>query len=627
MKLKIGAKLIASAIIALLVTSFIGFLGLNQASQINDNASDISQNWMEKQRLLGDMNRASGDYRIYIVQYIFAAHRGDQVAAANYEKKIGPAKKSFDDTMAKTEKLVIYSEEGKHLFNQIRSAWGAVEEVDGRLIELVKAGRTIEALALLEGESNARYNDSDKTIRNFTDFIRKWTDQLIIDNETAYKTGRNISLIVIAVTFFAGLGIALYIAGGIAKPAALVAETALKVAGGDLRVEELQVKSRDEIGDMARAFNTMVTNLRNMINQINTTSQLVTATSEALFSNSEEASNSTKLVAQTLEQVAWGSNSQADSVNGIVAITGQMAESIQQVAAGAGEQSRNVLATSDMVNDMLRKVVMMAEGMEKVKQVAEQNGEVAENGGSSVKETVTGMLKVKEAVFDTARKIGELGEQSQKIGEIIQVIDEIAEQTNLLALNAAIEAARAGEHGKGFAVVADEVRKLAERSGKATKEIAQLILDIQRGTKIAVESMETGTKEVEDGVILAQEAGQSLNEIVAGVENTRENVNQIMSVIEEIITGSRAVSNAVNEVAAITEENTAATEEMSGSTKQINSAMQNVASISEENAAAAVEASAATEELTATIEEISASAEQLAGLAQELSDMVSQFQA
>jgi len=235
------------------------------------------------------------------------------------------------------------------------------------------------------------------------------------------------------------------------------------------------------------------------------------------------------------------------------------------------------------------------------------------------------MLKVKDAVFETAQRIQDLGVQSQKIGEIIQVIDDIAEQTNLLALNAAIEAARAGEHGKGFAVVADEVRKLAERSGKATKEIAELITNIQRGTKVAVDSMQVGTREVESGVELAQDAGQSLKEIVQGVNTAGEQVHKIMEIINEILTGSEEVSKAVNNVAAITEENSAATEEMSASAEEVNSSMQNIASISEENASGAEEVSASTEELTASIEEISSSSEQLARMAQELQNMVARF--
>ncbi|ADG81061.1 methyl-accepting chemotaxis sensory transducer [Thermincola potens JR] len=211
----------------------------------------------------------------------------------------------------------------------------------------------------------------------------------------------------------------------------------------------------------------------------------------------EEATKATQQVAQTIEQVAKGSTEQSKNVTETVQVMDQVAQSIQQIAAGAGEQSKNVASTTALVENMVKKIDDMAEGMETVKQVSEQNGAVATNGGQAVERTVKGMLQVKDAVFETARKINELGEQSQKIGEIIQVIDDIAEQTNLLALNAAIEAARAGEHGKGFAVVADEVRKLAERSSKATKEIADLITNIQKGTKVAVESMQVGTREVD----------------------------------------------------------------------------------------------------------------------------------
>jgi len=624
-KIKIGTKLILSFLVVLIFTGFIGFFGLNQASKINDNANDVANNWMRKQRLLGEMNGANGEYRIYLLQYIYATNRGDVARVAEYEERLGPAKKSFDDTMAETEQYVVFSAEGKKLFAQIKEAWKEVGETDGRVIDLVKTGRIQEAIALVNGESRDKYNASNETLKDFMDFNKKWVDQLNIENEAAYNANRITSITVILSALIIGFGLAIYISRGISKPTALIAETAMRIADGDLTVQELKVKSRDEIRDMADAFNRMLTNLKNMITQINATSQSVAATSEELSSNSEEASKATQQVAQTIEQVAKGSNNQAASVTEIVKAMDQMDQAIQQVASGAGEQSKNAITTTDRVNDMVHKIDMMADGMKEVKQVAEQNGEVAENGGKSVEKTVNGMLKVKEAVFDSAKKIAELGEQSQKIGEIIQVIDDIAEQTNLLALNAAIEAARAGEHGKGFAVVADEVRKLAERSGKATKEIADLITNIQRGTKVAVESMEIGTKEVEEGVTLARDAGYSLNEIITGVENTRENVNRIMGVINDILAGSQEVSDAINNVAAITEENTAATEEMAASTQQVNSAIQNVVVVSEENASSAEEVSASTEELTASIEEISASSEQLAKMAQELSDMVSQF--
>lgn len=168
-----------------------------------------------------------------------------------------------------------------------------------------------------------------------------------------------------------------------------------------------------------------------------------------------------------------------------------------------------------------------------------------------------------KSIKESAKKITELGKQSQQIGEIIQVIDDIAEQTNLLALNAAIEAARAGEHGKGFAVVADEVRKLAERSGKATKEIATLITSIQKGTEVAVKSMD-GLKRL---------------------------------MMEEMAAGSGLV----------------------------NSSIVSIAAIAEESAAAAEEVSASTEEMNATTEEIAASARHMSDLARELHKLVAKF--
>ncbi len=458
------------------------------------------------------------------------------------------------------------------------------------------------------------------------ELLEPYSEQVLKDIDTQNIANVKKQAITLGFGCLIGLILAIFIIRSIRKPIELVTQRLHDLAQGEGDLtKRLNLQRNDEIGTISNHVDSFMDKLNVTFRGILETVIELAATGEQLSQNSNEATRATQQVATTIEQVAKGSSEQSRSITDSVKLVDQVAQAIDQITSGAQEQSRNVLDTTNQVGDMVNKINKMADGMETVKQVAEQNGEVAINGGKSVEKTVNGMLKVKEAVFETAQRIHELGDQSQKIGDIIQVIDDIAEQTNLLALNAAIEAARAGEHGKGFAVVADEVRKLAERSSKATKEIAELITDIQRGTKVAVESMQIGTREVEEGVNLAQEAGQSLNEIVQGVRTTGDNVHHIMDLIQDILSSSQAVSSSINNAAAITEENTAATEEMSASADQVNLSIQNVATISQENAAAAEEVSASTEELTASIEEITASAEQLAKMSEKLRTLVKQF--
>ena len=298
----------------------------------------------------------------------------------------------------------------------------------------------------------------------------------------------------------------------VVKPLSASVALANRIATNDLSVDDLAVESNDEIGEATAALNAMKNNLREMI-------QSIAGTAEHVASASEEISSSATQQSQSAE-------TQKDQ-------TAQVATTMQ-------EMSSTVLQVSENSN--------------KAAESSRQAAETARHGGSIVEETLHKMRTIAESVSGTAKKMEELGKSSDQIGRIIGVIDDIADQTNLLALNAAIEAARAGEQGRGFAVVADEVRKLAERTTTATKEIAQMIKNIQDETKVAVGAMEAGTKQVEEGVTSTAQAGDSLKEIIHMSEQVGEMITHIATAATEQSSTSEEINRNIDEISKLVKE-------------------------------------------------------------------------
>lgn len=276
------------------------------------------------------------------------------------------------------------------------------------------------------------------------------------------------------------------------------------------------------------------------------------------------------------------------SLNELVAGLRTTVEEVQQVASNVGEQTGAILADSksmeqgmehqlhqsaeavNAVDAMLKTIVTNSEAANSTASTAVAAKAAAEEGGKIVAETVNGMKRIAAVVKQSAVTVQELGKSSTQIGEIIGVINDIADQTNLLALNAAIEAARAGEQGRGFAVVADEVRKLAERTTKATKEIATMIKKIQIDTMGAVTSMQEGTKQVDDGIRLADKAGASLTEIVGISQKVTDMVSQIAAASERQSSASEQISRNVEAISAVTGETAHATKQITNAAEDLN---------------------------------------------------------
>ncbi len=355
---------------------------------------------------------------------------------------------------------------------------------------------------------------------------------------------------------------------GIIRPIGKLKESAVTISRGDL-TEKVTITSNDEVGQLGQAFNDMQNSLRTLIKKVEVNAEEVASSAEELTANADQTSLATE----------------------------QVAIAIQEVASSADTQTTNASKNAESLNELSKAILHIAEISSTVTDLSQHATMQADEGGKAVQDTKEQMNSIHLSVSDSNTKIQTLHERSQQIATILDVITGIADQTNLLALNAAIEAARAGEHGKGFAVVADEVRKLAEQSQQSAKQIFELVHGIQADTEQSVRIMAQVTEDVLSGLRVSDEA-------IAKFQVIRTSMREITPQMEEVSSASEQMAASVQEVTAVTED---------------------LAFTAKGNAATSEEVAASTEEQLASMEEINASAQSLSHMADELKSLINQF--
>lgn len=517
--LKIGVKLgLAFGFLLLMIIVTICF-GLSSTSKVNKSAEEMakveyvnSSNAFMAAKSLDDL---SGSIRLMVMLK-------EPAAIAAEKRKIEEARTKYRNSMAKLEEMV-KSEKGLKLLAAAKEAIAPAVEVNNRILELTQAGRQEEAISLLVREGAPL----TQKIQDAFDEQVKYQEQLMNEeykiSVAVYSRAKIIQITAGVISVLLGLMAAIFLIRNFVTRINRVAGAMNKVADGDLSIQ-LKIYANDEIGDLGRNINKTINSFNGMITSIKETAVQVANAAGQMYSAAEQIATGAEQAAAQAGSVATASEEMSATSSEIAQNCSMAAESSQQATASASD------------------------------------------GVKVVRETVAGMDRIAQRVKDTARTVEHLGARSDQIGEIVGTIEDIADQTNLLALNAAIEAARAGEQGRGFAVVADEVRALAERTTKATKEIGQMIRAIQTETKGAVASMEEGVNEVENGTRDAANSGKALEQIL-------EQVN--------------SVTMQINQIATAAEEQTATTTEITNNIQQITEVVQSSAGTSQESASAA----------------------------------------
>jgi methyl-accepting chemotaxis protein len=476
------AALFFSLIVGLVVV--LGVFAVAQMSNLRDIEKDVELNWMASIRQTSVMNASMLRLRLE-TQRAIADPRSLQKTLESFPEY----RKEMSDAVANYEPLIA-SDQERTLFSAVKTSAQAYQQQLDQLVPLMSAGNIAEAVNLVATGIRPLTSTMEDQIDQLTDFNDKGAAQAGQTAANIYSTGRWLVIGIIVGVVLLTMGLALLLTRSIVSPISDALSVAERIANSDLS-KDVKVTGADEAGRLLKALAQMQENLRNTIVQISDSSTQLASASEEMTAVTEASSRG--LVAQN------------DEVN-------QAATAVTEMSAAVDEVARNAESAS---------------------QDSKRTQGFTQSGQERVAQTLKSIQRLSGNVEQTSEQIQGLSDRAQDISKVVEVIRGIAEQTNLLALNAAIEAARAGEQGRGFAVVADEVRALAHRTQLSTQEIEQMIATIQADSEQAVQAMNTSRDLATQSLSIAQEASSSLDEIATAITQINERNLQIATASEE----------------------------------------------------------------------------------------------